>query len=142
MKILTIILVLLSVLHVLYGPHFYRKPVSDWKLASLSRTCKRLFYLTNMCFAVLALLNTYPSNKLFTIALVLIISSVFGYWRFLVIRDNYPLKYILDHIVLFIPLLMISYYNGLSIEWKLNYTLLLIIIGLACYTMIYTKIYL
>ena len=101
-----------------------------------------MFYLTNLCFVALALLNTYPSNKLFTLTFVLILSSVFGYWRFLVLEDHYPLKYILDHILLFVPLVAISYYNKLQLEWTLSKPIVLTLVVLTCYSLVYTKIYL
>ena len=142
MIFLTLVLVLLYIFHVLYGPHFYRNSIHQWKLASLSRTCKRLFYLTNLCFVALALLNTYPSNKLLTLTLVLILSSVFGYWRFLVLEDHYPFKYILDHIILFVPLVAISYHNKLQLEWTLSKPIVLTLVVLTCYSLVYTKIYL
>ena len=142
MNTFSIIFIFLYISHVLLGPYYYRHKLDTWNIELNNDTLKKCLYLTNICFLSLLFLNEYPTNDNLNVVSILIFSSLFGYFYFMILKHNKSPKYLIDHfILLVIPFIYLIYIHNLKFTLKLSRNVICVLIFVLLYIQVYQSIY-
>ena len=134
------IYLILYILHIIYGPYFYRfwlnnKP-AQFKAKNIKEIMKYSIYITYVGFLYTIYFLTYPSVETFLVALFINLISLISYITVFQDSDYYNIA-VIDHILLLLPFIYYKYHFNIKLTPITYITVLLLLVYIFTYKDIY-----